>query len=91
MEGRGFGGAPRELEVQLSVQDFRDSAGVVMAAVRYAKLGLEWGLAGPLEAASDYYMKSPQQQLHNDYAQRAFGTFMADGREGRGREGCASE
>jgi myo-inositol-1-phosphate synthase len=68
LEGRGFGDAPIELEVRLSVQDSPNSAGVVIDAVRCAKLGLERGLAGPLEAVSAYYMKSPPRQMRDSVA-----------------------
>ena len=68
MEGRGFGNVPLELEVRLSVQDSPNSAGVVIDAVRCAKLGLERGLGGPLEAASAYYMKSPPRQMRDSVA-----------------------
>ena len=68
MEGRGFGRAPVELEVGLSVQDSPSRAGVVIDAVRCAKLGLERGLGGPLEAPSAYYMKSPPRQMRDSVA-----------------------
>ncbi len=68
MEGRGFGDVPLELELRMSVQDSPNSAGVVIDAVRCAKLGLERGLGGPLEAASAYYMKSPPQQMRDSMA-----------------------
>ena len=68
MEGRGFGGVPLELELRLSVQDSPNSAGVVIDAIRCAKLGLERGLGGPLEAASAYYMKSPPKQMRDTVA-----------------------
>ena len=58
MEGRGFGNAPIELELRLSVQDSPNSAGVVIDAIRCVKLALERSEAGPLEAPSAYYMKS---------------------------------
>ena len=63
MEGRGFGDVPLELELRLSVQDSPNSAGVVIDAIRCAKLGLERGIGGPLEAPSAYYMKSPPKQM----------------------------
>ncbi len=91
MEGRGFGDVPLELELRLSVQDSPNSAGVVIDAVRCAKLGLDRGLAGPLEAASAYYMKSPPTQLRDDDARRALDTFMADGRKDVEYEGRAAE
>ena len=68
MEGRGFGDAPIELELRLSVQDSPNSAGVVIDAIRCAKLGLERGIGGPLEAVSAYYMKSPPQQMRDSVA-----------------------
>ena len=68
MEGRGFGDVPLELELRLSVQDSPNSAGVVIDAIRCAKLGLERGIGGPLEEASAYYMKSPPKQLRDSLA-----------------------
>ena len=76
MEGRGFGDVPLELELRLSVQDSPNSAGVVIDAVRCAKLGLVRGMAGPLEAPSAYYMKSPPRQMRDDAALRALGSFL---------------
>ena len=76
MEGRGFGDAPLELELRLSVQDSPNSAGVVVDAVRCAKLGLVRGLSGPLEAPSAYYMKSPPRQMRDDAALRALTSFL---------------
>ena len=80
MEGRGFGDAPLELELRLSVQDSPNSAGVVIDAVRCAKLGLERGLAGPLEGPCAYYMKSPPQQMRDEEARCAIEAFI-DGAE----------
>jgi len=68
MEGRGFGDVPMELELRLSVQDSPNSAGVVIDAIRCAKLGLERGLSGPLEDPSAYYMKSPPKQMRDSEA-----------------------
>ena len=76
MEGRGFGDVPLDLELRLSVQDSPNSAGVVIDAVRCAKLGLVRGLSGPLEAPSAYYMKSPPRQMRDDAALRALGSFL---------------
>ena len=76
MEGRGFGDVPLELELRLSVQDSPNSAGVVIDALRCAKLGLVRGLAGPLEAPSACYMKSPPRQLRDDAAFRALRSFL---------------
>ena len=79
MEGYGFGEAPVELELRLSVQDSSNSAGVVIDAIRCAKLALERGEAGPLEAPSAYYMKSPPRQLRDSVAREACDAFI-DGR-----------
>ena len=76
MEGRGFGDAPIELEMRLSVQDSPNSAGVVIDAVRCAKLGLERGDAGPLEAVSAYYMKSPPVQMRDSVAREKCDAFI---------------
>ncbi|MFQ5774616.1 MAG: inositol-3-phosphate synthase [Kiloniellaceae bacterium] len=77
MEGRGFGGAPIELELRLSVQDSPNSAGVVIDAVRCAKLGLDRGLAGPLEPVCAYYMKSPPVQMRDSAARELLESFIA--------------
>ncbi len=76
MEGQGFGGAPIELELRLSVQDSPNSAGVVIDAVRCAKLALDSGTAGPLEAVSAYYMKSPPRQMRDSVAREECEAFI---------------
>lgn len=65
MEGRGFGGMPLELEVRLSVQDSPNSAGVVIDAVRCARLALDRGEAGAISGPSSYFFKHPPVQ-YND-------------------------
>jgi myo-inositol-1-phosphate synthase len=80
MEGQGFGNAPIELELRLSVQDSPNSAGVVIDAIRCAKLALERGEAGPLVAPSAYYMKSPPRQFRDSVALEACNAFI-EGRE----------
>ncbi len=76
MEGQGFGGAPIDLEMRLSVQDSPNSAGVVIDAIRCAKLGLARGVGGPLEAPSAYYMKSPPTQMRDSVAREQCDEFM---------------
>ena len=76
MEGRGFGGVPLELELRLSVQDSPNSAGVVIQAIRCAKLGLERGIGGPLEAACANYMKSPPRQMRDSLACELTDSFI---------------
>lgn len=87
MEGRGFGDVPLELELRLSVQDSPNSAGVVIDAVRCAKLGLERGIGGPLEAPSAYYMKSPPKQMRDSTAYDLTEAFI----QGVDTEGVAGE
>ena len=76
MEGRGFGDVPMELELRLSVEDSPNSAGVVIDAVRCAKLGLVRGMSGPLEAVSAYYMKSPSKQMRDSVARDLTDAFI---------------
>lgn len=77
MEGRGFGGQPIELELRLSVQDSPNSAGVVIDAVRCAKLARDRGLAGPIEGVSAWLMKSPPRQMRDEEARQALEAFIA--------------
>ena len=77
MEGRGFGEVPIELELRLSVQDSPNSAGVVIDAVRCAKVALERGTGGPLEAVSAYYMKSPPRQMRDSVARDMCEAFIS--------------
>jgi len=77
LEGRNFGDVPLTVELKLEVHDSPNSAGVIIDAVRCAKLALDRGIGGPLEAASAYFMKSPPRQLHDDDARRAVEAFIA--------------
>lgn len=70
VEGAGFGGVPLELECRLSVQDSPNSGGVVIDAIRCAKLALERKQGGPLLATSAYYMKSPPVQIPDHEARQ---------------------
>lgn len=76
MEGRGFGGAPIELELRLSVQDSPNSAGVVIDAIRCAKLALDRGIGGSLEEVSAYYMKTPPRQMRDAIAKDRCDAFI---------------
>lgn len=78
MEGRGFGNAPIELELRLSVQDSPNSAGVVIDAIRCTKAALQRGIAGPLEAVCAYYMKSPPRQMRDSEARQACEQFIEE-------------
>ncbi len=77
MEGRGFGDAPVDLELRLSVQDSPNSAGVVIDALRCAALARARGIGGPIDAPSSYYMKSPPRQLRDSKAREALDAFIA--------------
>jgi myo-inositol-1-phosphate synthase len=79
MEGRGFGDVPMHLELRLSVEDSPNSAGVVIDALRCAKLGLERGEGGPLEAPSSYFMKHPPVQLRDSVARDVCNAFIGGG------------
>jgi myo-inositol-1-phosphate synthase len=76
IEGHGFGNAPISLEYKLEVWDSPNSAGVIIDAVRAAKIALDAGLSGPLEAASAYFMKSPAAQLPDDEARAKLEEFI---------------
>ena len=76
LEGHGFGGAPMSLEYKLEVWDSPNSAGVIIDALRAAKIALDAGLAGPVEAASAYFMKSPAKQLPDDVARTQLEEFI---------------
>jgi len=87
MEGRGFGDTPLEIELRLSVEDSPNSAGVVIDAIRCAKLGLERGIGGPLEGPSAYYMKTPPTQMRDSVARDLTNAFiLGDKDEGSKRE-----
>src|SRR6266536_3494749 len=68
MEGSAFGDVPLNLELKLEVWDSPNSAGIVIDAVRLAKLALNNGVAGALEGPSSYLMKSPPKQIVDDEA-----------------------
>jgi myo-inositol-1-phosphate synthase len=71
MEGKAFGDVPLNVELKLEVWDSPNSAGIVIDAVRLAKLALNNGVAGALEAPSAYLMKSPPKQIRDDEAREA--------------------
>ncbi|MEM8530792.1 MAG: inositol-3-phosphate synthase [Chloroflexota bacterium] len=76
MEGTSFGDVPLNLELKLEVWDSPNSAGVVIDALRCAKIALDRGIAGPLEAPSAYLMKTPPQQYTDDEAHRLMEDFI---------------
>jgi myo-inositol-1-phosphate synthase len=80
LEGRAFGDVPLNLEYKLEVWDSPNSAGVIIDAVRAAKIAQDRGLGGPVIPASAYLMKSPPQQLPDDVARAQLETFIIGGR-----------
>ncbi|MEV1239222.1 inositol-3-phosphate synthase [Nonomuraea sp. NPDC050022] len=68
LEGRSFGDTPLTLEYKLEVWDSPNSAGIIIDAVRAAKIALDRGIAGPILSASSYFMKSPPVQYSDDDA-----------------------
>ncbi len=77
LEGRNFGDVPLNIELKLEVWDSPNSAGVIIDAVRCAKLALDRGIGGPLLGPSAYFMKSPPTQYHDDEASRLVEEFIA--------------
>ena len=77
MEGTTFGNVPLNLECKLEVWDSPNSAGVVIDAIRCAKLALDRKLAGPLLAPSAYFMKSPPDQWVDHVARERLEEFIA--------------
>jgi myo-inositol-1-phosphate synthase len=76
LEGRNFGDVPLTVELKLEVHDSPNSAGVIIDAVRCAKLALDRGQGGPVAGASAYFMKSPAVQYHDDEAHRMVEEFI---------------
>ena len=87
LEGRNFGDVPLNVELKLEVWDSPNSAGVIIDALRCAKLAQDRGIGGPLLGPSAYFMKSPPVQYHDDEAHRMVEEFAA-GRRPR-RRGAA--
>src|SRR6201993_2826811 len=77
LEGRNFGDVPLNLELKLEVWDSPNSAGVIIDAIRCAKLALDRGVGGPLLGPSAYFMKSPPVQYHDDIAHQMVEDFAA--------------
>ncbi|HXY66812.1 MAG TPA: inositol-3-phosphate synthase [Mycobacterium sp.] len=79
LEGRAFGDVPLNLEYKLEVWDSPNSAGVIIDAVRAAKIAKDRGVGGPVIPASAYLMKSPPQQLPDDVARTRLEEFIIEG------------
>ena len=76
LEGRNFGDVPLNLELKLEVWDSPNSAGVIIDAIRCARLALDRGIGGPLLGPSAYFMKSPPVQHHDDVARAMVEDFI---------------
>lgn len=76
LEGTAFGGVPLNLEYKLEVWDSPNSAGIIIDAVRAAKIALDRGIGGPILPASSYLMKSPPEQLPDDIAREHLEAFI---------------
>jgi myo-inositol-1-phosphate synthase len=83
LEGTGFGDLPMSIELKLEVWDSPNSAGVVIDALRCAKLAMDRGIGGALIGPSSYFMKSPPQQFTDAEARQRTLAFIA------GRDGAA--
>lgn len=77
MEGRAFGDVPLNIEYKLEVWDSPNSAGVIIDALRCAKIGLDRGIGGPLLSPSSYFMKSPPEQYSDEVAHDRTEEFIA--------------
>ncbi|MFG1998239.1 inositol-3-phosphate synthase [Spirillospora sp. NPDC048911] len=76
LEGKSFGDTPLNLEYKLEVWDSPNSAGVIIDAVRAAKIAKDRGIGGPILSASSYFMKSPPEQYNDDQARDAVEAFI---------------
>ena len=77
LEGRAFGEVPLNLEYKLEVWDSPNSAGIIIDAVRAAKIAKDRGVGGPILSASTYFMKSPPVQMEDTKGRAALEAFIA--------------
>jgi myo-inositol-1-phosphate synthase len=77
LEGKSFGDVPLNIELKLEVWDSPNSAGVIIDAVRTAKIALDRGLSGAIEAPSSYFFKSPPIQPNDNIAREMLEAFIA--------------
>ncbi|MDT4923044.1 MAG: myo-inositol-phosphate synthase [Pseudonocardiales bacterium] len=76
LEGKTFGDVPLNLEYKLEVWDSPNSAGIIIDALRAAKIAKDRGIGGPILSASSYFMKSPPVQYFDDDARQAVQDFI---------------
>jgi myo-inositol-1-phosphate synthase len=91
MEGSSFGDVPLNVELKLEVWDSPNSAGIVIDAVRLAKLALNNNVAGALVGPSSYLMKSPPQQIVDDEAYELTEEFIRENARARVAEEVSAE
>jgi myo-inositol-1-phosphate synthase len=77
LEGRAFGDVPLNMEYKLEVWDSPNSAGIIIDAVRAAKIAKDRGIGGPILSASSYFMKSPPEQYSDSEARDAVEKFIS--------------
>ena len=77
LEGKAFGEVPLNLEYKLEVWDSPNSAGIIIDALRAAKIAKDRGIGGPILPASAYLMKSPPKQMADDVARAQLETFIS--------------
>jgi myo-inositol-1-phosphate synthase len=77
LEGRAFGDVPLNMEYKLEVWDSPNSAGIIIDAIRAAKIAKDRGIGGPIISASSYLMKSPPVQLPDDEGRRRVEAFIS--------------
>jgi myo-inositol-1-phosphate synthase len=82
LEGKAFGDVPLSLEYKLEVWDSPNSAGVIIDALRAAKIAMDRGIGGPILSASSYFMKSPPVQYPDDVCRNKVEEFIAGTVEG---------
>ncbi|MGW5191454.1 inositol-3-phosphate synthase [Kribbella sp. NPDC004138] len=76
LEGRNFGDVPLSLEYKLEVWDSPNSAGIIIDAIRAAKIAKDRGIGGPILSASSYFMKSPPEQYADDVCRELVEKFI---------------
>ena len=81
MEGRKFGNVPMNIEMRLEVEDSPNSAGVIVDAIRCAKIALDRKIAGPLISPSSYFFKHPPEQVPDFTAKKMVREFIDGKRE----------
>ncbi len=86
LEGRNFGDVPISIELKLEVWDSPNSAGVVIDALRCAKVAKDRGVGGPLIGPSAYFMKSPPVQFSDDMAREMVDEFIVGNGEAAGAD-----